>query len=160
MALPVGFYGSLQWIGWLSLLDEVALNHWNTHNMNPYYSRFIDVYEENKQRCNEITKDRLNIQYRKNKENKWILFHIKKIISELGLTENELNCLFEKCTAKTEEEQITFLIDLKSLIEYKPDNDFFIKACMENLLYSYGFSIKAISQLTGIDEKKYSSCVK
>ena len=30
MALPVGFYGSLQWIGWLSLLDEVALNHWNT----------------------------------------------------------------------------------------------------------------------------------
>lgn len=37
-------------------------------NMNPYYSRFIDVYEENKQRCNEITKDRLNIQYRKNKE--------------------------------------------------------------------------------------------
>ena len=31
MALPVGFYGSLQWIGWLSLLDEVALNHWNTH---------------------------------------------------------------------------------------------------------------------------------
>lgn len=29
----------------------------------------------------------------------------KKIISELGLTENELNCLFEKCTAKTEEEQ-------------------------------------------------------
>ena len=23
-------------------------------NMNPYYSRFIDVYEENKQRCNEI----------------------------------------------------------------------------------------------------------
>ena len=32
MALPVGFYGSLQWIGWLSLLDEVALNHWNTHN--------------------------------------------------------------------------------------------------------------------------------
>lgn len=61
--------------------------------------------------------------------------------------------MFEKCTAKTEEEQITFLIDLKSLIEYKPDNDFFIKACMENLLYSYGFSIKAISQLTGIDEK-------
>ena len=30
VALPVGFYGSLQWIGWLSLLDEVALNHWNT----------------------------------------------------------------------------------------------------------------------------------
>lgn len=30
MALPIGFYGSLQWIGWLSLLDEVALNHWNT----------------------------------------------------------------------------------------------------------------------------------
>nr|WP_239456261.1 helix-turn-helix transcriptional regulator [Faecalitalea cylindroides] len=28
--MPVGFYGSLQWIGWLSLLDEVALNHWNT----------------------------------------------------------------------------------------------------------------------------------
>ena len=34
MALPVGFYGSLQWIGWLSLLDEVALNHWNTHIRN------------------------------------------------------------------------------------------------------------------------------
>lgn len=30
MALPVGFYGSLQWIEWLSLLDEVALDHWNT----------------------------------------------------------------------------------------------------------------------------------
>lgn len=36
MALPVGFYGSLQWIGWLSLLDEVALNHWNTHKEEGY----------------------------------------------------------------------------------------------------------------------------
>lgn len=34
-------------------------------NMNPYYSRFIDVYEENKHRCNEIIKDHLNIQYQK-----------------------------------------------------------------------------------------------
>jgi len=33
VALPVGFYGSLQWIGWLSLLDEVALNHWNTQSI-------------------------------------------------------------------------------------------------------------------------------
>ena len=47
MALPVGFYGSLQWIGWLSLLDEVALNHWNTHylgstiNMSTVNSGFI-----------------------------------------------------------------------------------------------------------------------
>lgn len=36
MALPVGFYGSLQWIGWLSLLDEVALNHWNTQPIKPH----------------------------------------------------------------------------------------------------------------------------
>lgn len=61
--------------------------------------------------------------------------------------------MFEKCSAKTEEEQITFLIDLKSLIEYKQDNDFFIKACIESLLYTYGLSIKVISQLTNIEEK-------
>ena len=54
-------------------------------NMNPYYSRFIDVYEENKQRYNEITKDRLNIQYRKNKE------HIRWLISSNYHTKNSLN---------------------------------------------------------------------
>ena len=41
MALPVGFYGSLQWIGWLSLLDEVALNHWNTHLFRPMVPSLI-----------------------------------------------------------------------------------------------------------------------
>ena len=48
MALPVGFYGSLQWIGWLSLLDEVALNHWNTHNRS--WNRKIIVSEAEKEK--------------------------------------------------------------------------------------------------------------
>ena len=53
MALPVGFYGSLQWIGWLSLLDEVALNHWNTqcvrsgYHCAPYVHGFIKSKQYN-----------------------------------------------------------------------------------------------------------------
>ena len=43
VALPVGFYGSLQWIGWLSLLDEVALNHWNTHASMVRSERLFDI---------------------------------------------------------------------------------------------------------------------
>lgn len=51
MALPVGFYGLLQWIGWLSLLDEVALNHWNTHKrvaqeMNGSKNELYDAYHK------------------------------------------------------------------------------------------------------------------
>lgn len=77
----------------------------------------------------------------------------RKIISELGFNENKLNRLFEKCDADTEAKQINFLINLKSSIEYKPDNDFFVKACLENLLYDYGLSVEMISKLTGIEEK-------
>lgn len=77
----------------------------------------------------------------------------EKIISELGVDENKLNRLFERRKADTETKQINFLMDLKSLIEYKPDNDFFIKACIENLLYDYDLSVEIISKLTGIEEK-------
>lgn len=77
----------------------------------------------------------------------------RKIISELGFNENKLNRLFEKCDADTEAKQINFLTDLKSLREYKPDNDFFVKACLENLLYDYGLSVEMISKLAGIEEK-------
>ena len=42
MALPVGFYGSLQWIGWLSLLDEVALNHWNTQFRHTFATMLLE----------------------------------------------------------------------------------------------------------------------
>lgn len=58
MALPVGFCGSLQWIGWLSLLDEVALNHWNTQigslelmrqlkMKKSTYFKYVDEYKQN-----------------------------------------------------------------------------------------------------------------
>ena len=40
----------------------------------------------------------------------------RKIISELGVNENKLNRLFEKCDADTEAKQINFLTDLKSLM--------------------------------------------
>lgn len=46
MALPVGFYGSLQWIGWLSLLDEVALNHWNTQYSQRYENTSFQLYSK------------------------------------------------------------------------------------------------------------------
>lgn len=77
----------------------------------------------------------------------------RKIISELGFNENQLDRLFEKCDADTEAKQINFLTDLKSLRVYKPDNDFFVKACLENLLYDYGLSVEMISKLAGIEEK-------
>lgn len=79
--------------------------------------------------------------------------HKEKIISELGFNEKMLNRFFEKCNANTEAEQINFLMDLKSLLEYKPDNDFFIKSCIENLLYNYDLNVEIISKLSNIDEK-------
>ncbi len=79
----------------------------------------------------------------------------EKIITELGFTEIELGHLFEKCNANTEAKEINFLMDLKSLLEYRPDNDFFIKACIENLIYNYDLNIEVISKLTNIEKKPF-----
>ncbi len=63
--------------------------------------------------------------------------------------------MFEKCNANTEAKETNFLMDLKSLLEYRPDNDFFIKACIENLIYNYDLNIEVISKLTNIEKKPF-----